>query len=67
MSIHKALAKALRAAPWTASTPAQKRRARAMQKRGEVRLTEFPANYVGRRGLVVSTEYLVEPIVKQQG
>jgi len=62
MSVAAALAKTLREMPWTASTPAQKRRARAMAKRGEARITEMPANYIGRRGLVVSTELLVEPI-----
>jgi len=63
--ITQALAWTLRNMPWTAVTPAQKRRARAMEKRGEVSITEVASNYVGRHGLVVNRDLYVEPITKQ--
>lgn len=47
------------ATAWLAVTQAEKRRARRLEARKLARIIEIPANYIGKRGLVVTRDLMV--------
>lgn len=49
--------------PYTAYTPAEKRKARRLAKQGRVRLTEERHTYVGAKKFVSTVALYVEPVV----
>jgi hypothetical protein len=52
---------------WTAITPSEKRKARRLEAQGKARITEVSANYIGKRGLVVTRSLIVTQIAKAEG
>lgn len=53
--------------PWTAYTPAEKRRARRLAKQGRARITEEHHAYIGAKKLVSTVALYVEPICAEGG